>query len=126
MKELRRIPAFVMSMLCSLIADSVSFALLLTAGLIELLYDGKSLTNVIDWRTKLEQALEHGTNVVHDEWPKHGLSYPIGMQLIEDELKKVKEQETSLRLRKKTVIVVLLVLGAFFWFFARYLSGLGL
>ena len=114
-----------MRKLYSLIANSISFALLLAVGFIELLCDGKSLAKVIDWRCKLEQAQEHGTHVVVDDWPKHGLSYPVNAQLIETELKKTKAQEKRLRLRKKMVIVTFLVLGAFFWFFARYLSMLG-
>jgi hypothetical protein len=125
MSRLTSLRVVLVRRLYSFIADSISLALLLTGSLIGLLYDGKSLARVVNWRIKLEQALEHGTHGVVDEWPKHGLSYPVSTEKIEIELKKVKVQEERLRNRKKFVIVMFLVLGAFFWFFARYLSTLG-
>jgi hypothetical protein len=125
MSRLTSLRASLVRRLYSFIADSVSLALLLTGSFIGLLYDGKSLAKVVDWRIKLEQALEHGTHGVVDEWPKHGLSCPVGMEKIEIELKKVKAQEKNLRNRNKIVVAAFMVLGAFFWFFARYLSTLG-
>lgn len=114
-------------MLSSLIADSLSFLLLLMAGFVGLFYHGgKSLANAIAWRRRLEYALEHGTHNVTADWPIHGLSYPVGFEGIEIELKKTRLNESHLRHRKKIVIVTLLILGAFFWVLARYLTTVGL
>ena len=88
-----------------------------------MLWNGKSLEKTVAWRTQLEQALEHGTHPLLEEWKRRGLAFPIGDEVIRKELEQTKKQEGNLRRRKKIVIMILLVLGAFFWFFARYLQA---
>ena len=123
--SLRNMLAHVTDGLYSLIPDIVSFVLLLMAGSIEFLWNGKSLQEAVAWRSKLERATQSGTHEVVNDWESHGLSFPVSPDKVKAELVKARNHENSLRRRKKVVIVILLSAGAFFWFFARYLSALG-
>ena len=58
------------------------------------------------------------------EWEKRRLPYPISDDSIEVQLKKARRREHYLRVRRKIIILMFLILGTFFWFFARYLQAL--
>ena len=110
--------------LYSLVADIVSFVLLLVVGFMGL-WNGKSLQKTAAWRSKLEEAMKSGTHAVVDEWESHGLSFPVSPDKIEAELVKARDHESKLRRWRKIGIGILMILGAFFFFFARYLQTLG-
>jgi hypothetical protein len=111
--------------LYSHICDIVSFVLLLVVGFIGL-WNGKSLQKATVWRIRLEQAKEHGMEKVRDEWEPHGLSFPISLEKVEAELLKARDHENSLRAWRKGLIVLLMTLGALFFFVAKYFSVLGM
>ena len=111
--------------LFSLLADCVSSAMLLAAGFIGLL-DGKCLEEARIERDELEKAAESGMSFARDYWKKHDVSYPISPDKVQLELAKARKHEGSLQRWRKTAIAVLMVVGIFFFFFARYLQTLGM
>ena len=108
--------------LYSLIADIVSFLLFLLAGFVGLL-DGKSFEEAVAWRDKLEEKKDHGTERIMAAWKLRKLPIPIQDDRFEAELLKAKGRVNWLKRLKKIVIAILMTLGAFFWFFARYLGS---
>jgi hypothetical protein len=97
--------------LYSVIAGIIGTIFLLVAGVLHLLWVGKSLKDATAWRQKLEEAMKSGTHAVVGEWESHGLAFPVSPEGIEAELARARKCENNLQRLRKTVIVAFYVGG---------------
>ena len=108
----------------SIIAGIVGTIFLLVAGLLHLLWVGKSLKDTTDWRIKLERALKEGTHGIYDEWVQRKLPLPVSFDAIKVQLAQARKRENKLQRRRKLVIASFYVLGTLFLLFG-YLLAIG-
>ncbi|MGA3298273.1 MAG: hypothetical protein ABSD41_12595 [Candidatus Bathyarchaeia archaeon] len=87
-------------------------ALTLVSRYIQSVWNEDKLRCVTAWRIKLEDALEHGTHPMVEEWKQRGWKFPITEERIQDELTIARKKEKDLVRFKKVANRVLLLLGA--------------